>query len=123
MTSGQGYSSYNKRQNKSTTNLDQDHHQQSFRPSGLNTRGGGSSFDVRGAGGTNRSWEMYSSNTNLDNSPQQRKRQPSPLRNPFRRSGKSPSPQRPSAAPQRPSVAPQQQSTIATSAASMARER
>ena len=71
---------------------------------------GGSSFDVRDKGGASRSWEVYSSNNNLNSgystgggggspttnhstiskSSFQRKRQPSPLRklSPFRRSGK-----------------------------------
>jgi len=132
MTSGQGYSSYNKRQNKSTTNLDQENHRQSFRPSGLTSNGGGgggSSFDVRGAGGTSRRWEMYSSNTNLDNnassSPQQQKQQrqrhASPIRklSPFRRSGKSKSPQR----QQSPAPLQQQSTAVASSAATLVRER
>ena len=108
----------------------QENHRQSFRPSGLTSNGGGggggSSFDVRGAGGISRRWEMYSSNTNLDNtnsSPQQQKQQrqrhASPIRklSPFRRSGKSKSPQR------QQSPALLQQSTVASSAATMVRER
>ena len=70
---------------------------------------------------------MYSSNTNLNNSTssspqqqkQQRQRHASPIRklSPFRRSGKSKSPQR------QQSPAPPQQSTVASSAATMVRER
>merc|ERR1719471_1937322 len=114
MTSGQDmYSSYNKRQNKSTNNLNADYNRPLRSHTGTlrNSSGvGGSSFDVRDKGGASRSWEVYSSNNNLNSgystgggggspttnhstiskSSFQRKRQPSPLRklSPFRRSGK-----------------------------------
>lgn len=112
MTSGQDmYSSYNKRQNKSTNNLNADYNRPLKSHTGTlrsSSGVGGSSFDVRDKGGANRSWEVYSSNNNLNSgystgggSPNanqstiskssfQRKRQPSPLRkmSPFRRSGK-----------------------------------
>ena len=103
-------------------------HRQSFRPSGLAKNGGNSSsFDVRASGGKgNRSWEVYSSNTNLESNPsapkhQQRKRQPSPLRklSPFRSSGRNKASSPPRAAPRQQPNAP----SLASSAAVMAQQR
>ena len=108
-----GYSGYNKRHNKSSTHLNQD-----FDRPRAST--GGSSFDVRDAGGASRSWEMYSSNSNLKSS---RHHSPAPRKTPPQRA----SPPRRSSPPRRPSrpvsAAPASPTTIASSAASMARER
>jgi len=154
---GVSYSGYNKRQNKSTTQLNRDFGYDQRNQGGSN---GGSSFDIRGVGGVNRSWEMYSSNSNLRQSP--RNQSPAPL-SPMKRSSgrpvsrlstspqvvphsappvaqppapimrksspmRRPSPSRQPEQSRRPSrqpagPPPASPSTIAASAASMARER